>query len=408
MTSAASRRPQLSGNKLKRYIKNSIIVFLMMRIKFLTQLVFCALLCLGATAQEKDTSRFAVAVFAPLYIDSVFEGSVYKHPSENLPRYLMAGLDFYNGVILAADELKKDGISDLDIHIYDTKKNGGLEHSIEYLPSNYFSLIIASFTNTEEQKMLSEYALKYNIPLVSATYPNESGIENNPLFLLCNPSLKTHVKAIADHCNEALNNKTNVYFITRKGNTEALIEQWFDESISEKKKIKKLSVNEENLSTLSFSFVDTSKQSLFVVGSLNEAFSVQLAKHLDTLNLPNITLLGMPTWEGVRDLQHKRIRNVKLMHTNAFSTDRKSSKYSTLAKKYYADFMATPSEMVLKGYEVTYRFCRLLKAFKSDFINHVSDDNYDVWNSYKFVPIKTSDGVLPDLLENQNVKFVIK
>lgn len=376
-----------------------------MRTKFLFQFLLCVLLVFGANAQDKDSSRIAVAVFIPLHIDSLFEGSVFKHPGENLPRYVMPGLDFYNGVLLAAEDLKKEGISDFDIHIYDTKKNGGLENAIAYLPTHYFSLIIASFTNTEEQKLLSDYSLKYNIPLVSATYPNEGGIEKNPLFLLANPSLKRHIATVADYCNEAISNKTNVYFVTRKGATETLIEQWFDEAINEKKKIKKLEMNDEALSRYSFSSIDTSKQNLFVLGTLNDAFSVQFAKRLDSLSSKNITVAGMPTWEAVREF-HNGLKHVKITYTTAFTADKKSAKYLAVAKNYYSSFMSTPTDMVLKGYEFTYRFCNLLQTFQSDFINHISDEKYDVWNSYKFIPVTTSTGGIPDFLENQKLKFI--
>jgi hypothetical protein len=46
---------------------------------------------------------------APLYIDSAFDNNVYKLSNTNMPKIILQGLDFYNGVMMAVDSLKKEG-----------------------------------------------------------------------------------------------------------------------------------------------------------------------------------------------------------------------------------------------------------------------------------------------------------
>ncbi|MFX7763894.1 hypothetical protein ABTK05_19745, partial [Acinetobacter baumannii] len=59
-------------------------------------------------------------VFAPVYLDSAFDGNTYKLGNTNLPRHILPGLDFYNGIMLAVDSLNKEN-QPLDIYFYDTK-----------------------------------------------------------------------------------------------------------------------------------------------------------------------------------------------------------------------------------------------------------------------------------------------
>ncbi|HEX6915966.1 MAG TPA: hypothetical protein VF145_12035, partial [Chitinophagaceae bacterium] len=56
-----------------------------------------------ANAQLTDSIRptVKVAVLIPLYLDSAFHGTTYKLGNSNIPKYILPGLDFYNGVMMA-------------------------------------------------------------------------------------------------------------------------------------------------------------------------------------------------------------------------------------------------------------------------------------------------------------------
>ena len=67
-----------------------------------------------------------MVVFIPLEIDGAFNGNDYILGNNNLPKTMLPGLDFYNGVLMAFDSLKKSSAT-FDIRIIDTKqKNNSL------------------------------------------------------------------------------------------------------------------------------------------------------------------------------------------------------------------------------------------------------------------------------------------
>ena len=56
-------------------------------------------------------------------------------------------------------------------------------------------LIIGSVKD-EEYGQLARFALQKNIPFISATYPNDGGITENPYLVIVNSTLKAHCEAI--------------------------------------------------------------------------------------------------------------------------------------------------------------------------------------------------------------------
>src|ERR1700730_4766414 len=71
-------------------------------------------------AQTNDSLKYHIAVFLPLYLDSAFDASGNYRFDQNFPKYLNPGLEFYEGMELAMDSLRKTGVP-FDITVYDTR-----------------------------------------------------------------------------------------------------------------------------------------------------------------------------------------------------------------------------------------------------------------------------------------------
>ena len=74
----------------------------------------------GIFTESRFTPRYHIAVFLPLYLDSAFDASGNYRFDQNFPKYLNPGLEFYEGLQLAVDSLKKK-VLPLDITVYDTR-----------------------------------------------------------------------------------------------------------------------------------------------------------------------------------------------------------------------------------------------------------------------------------------------
>ncbi len=152
--------------------------------------------CSKGQTVDTISKPLKIAVFAPVYLDSVFEGPIYKLGKNNLPKYILPGLDFYQGVMMAVDSLNKEHAS-VEVSFYDTKNTTiSIPDLIISGELQDVSLMIASFNTRTEIKPLADFALEKQIPLISATYPNEGGITGNPYFVLLNSTLLTHLEAL--------------------------------------------------------------------------------------------------------------------------------------------------------------------------------------------------------------------
>src|SRR5262245_48197255 len=74
------------------------------------------------TTVRKDTvvRRHHIAVFTPLYLDSAFDATGAYRFNKDFPKFMTAGVEFWEGAQLAIDSLEKEGLQ-LDVHIYDTR-----------------------------------------------------------------------------------------------------------------------------------------------------------------------------------------------------------------------------------------------------------------------------------------------
>lgn len=379
--------------------------------KYAYLLTCCLILSLLASAQVTDQKPLKVAVFAPVYLDSAFNGADYKLGNTNsLPRYMLPGLDFYNGITLAVDSLNAEHVP-LEVLFYDSKSLA--EPLNQLLKKNELaevSLIIAAFNNRNDIKPLADYALNRNIPLISATYPNDGGLEANPFFVLINPTLPTHCEGLYRYLQKTYPTSSMVMF-RRKGVVEDLIQSEFS-AMSRKTsgvplKIRTVELTDSFTTRQVTGFLDSTRQNIIICGTLNEAFGINLVKALaESKNYPAIAI-GMPTWDALKDID----KGVEIIYSTPFTYNylRKDKTGQQLVNKYRAKFQGRPSDMTFKGFESMYHFSKLLLKHNNTLINNLSDKDFKVFNDFDIQPVRLKkENMLPDYLENKKLYFIRK
>ncbi|HEX5153674.1 MAG TPA: ABC transporter substrate-binding protein [Parafilimonas sp.] len=362
------------------------------------------------TAKAADTTQLPVriAVMLPLNLDSAFKGYQYNLSNTKISQYFLSGLEFYNGVTMAIDSLQKEN-ANLEVWVYDMhKQNQSLQQLTTEMQALNFSLLIASFTTSAEQKTVSDFSAKNSIPVISATFPNDINLNNNPFFLMVNPTWKTHINAIYNYLSKNYKGKKIILF-TRKGSMEDRIANEISK-LNSKRAI--------NLSTviLSDNFSDTdvishlsnSSQNIIVCGSLLEGFGKDLIKILNDNGLAYANVLvGMPTWSGMSGITGTDSENLQIIITSPYNYLNKNLTLESIEANYKTLYYTRPSDMVLKGYETMYHFSKLLLANPGTFINKSSDSTYKISNDYNFQPVRLlPTSFIPDYLENKKIYFI--
>jgi len=362
------------------------------------------------TTKAADTTQLPVriAVVLPLNLDSAFKGYEYNLSNTKISQYFLSGLEFYNGVMMAIDSLQKEN-TNVEVWIYDIhKQNQSLQQLTNEMQALNFSLVIASVTTSTEQKAFSDFSASNSIPVISATFPNDINLNNNPFFLMINPTWKTHITAIYDYLSKNYKGKKIILF-TRKGSMEDRIAN----------EIAKLNSKRAlNLSTvvLSDNFSDTdvithlsnSGQNIIVCGSLLEGFGKDLIKILNDKGLTYASVLvGMPTWSGMSGITGTDSENLQIIITTPYNYLNKNLTLDNIEINYKTLYYTRPSDMVFKGYETMYHFTKLLVANPGSFINKSSDSAYKISNDYNFQPVRLlPTSFVPDYLENKKIYFI--
>ena len=383
------------------YKKKSLLIF-----------IFSVTLFFQNVQAQADTITAPprIAVLVPLYLDSAFNNDEYQLGNLNIPQYFLPGLEFYNGVMMCVDSLKKEGV-DLDVWIFDTKKKDqSLDSLAHEMAALNFSLIIASFTNTAEQKIFSSFALSKNIPLISATYPNDVYITSNPFFIIINSTLKTHIGEIYKYVQQNYP-LGKILYVTRTGSLEDKMQQMFADMAKKTHPLqyRKITMRDSLTADQLLPMLDSNKQNIVICGSVNETFGTTLIKALDeTPPSYTIVAVGMPTWDGLNPVYSTTNDHLNIVYSTPYNYPRSDEMIDTLTAEYKAKFNGRPSDMFFKGFESMYCFSKLWLKYHNDFLNNLSDTSFHISNAFEFRAVNKSKGTssVPDYFENKKLYFI--
>ena len=365
----------------------------------------------GSFAQTDTThKRYSVAVFTPLYLDSAFDASGEYRYDKNFPKFISPGLEFYEGVKLAADSLKIEKAA-LDIEIFDTRSaSQTLQQQINSPAMQNAGLIIGHVTPAEA-KVLAEAALKKNIPFINANLPNDAGISNNPSLVILNATLQTHCEGIYRFLQR--NYATSPVIIFRKkGAMQDRLQTYFSEAEKNtsgvKLKVRYVLLDETKPVPLQ-KYLDSTKLIISIAGSMDEGFGKNIAQQLAaTIQTYPSLLIGMPTWDAITDFNKKEYKGLSIIYTTPFY-NAKTDKTSIDIANYFKNILySRPTDMVFRGYECMYRFGRLLLDKGSNLNSSIGEKKYKVFTDWDIQPVLDKQTLSLDHFENKKLYFVKK
>ena len=348
-----------------------------------------------AQTTSNTQERKTIIVFIPLEIDGAFNGNDYILGNNNLPKTMLTGLDFYNGILMAVDSLKKSSPA-FDIRIIDTKqKNNSLATLLTDSSLQKPTLIISAVTNKADTKLIADFALAHQAPMVSAVFPNDAGVTNNPFFTVLNPTLKTQCEAIYNYIQTNFS-KNNILYRKKKGATEDYIQNII---VDKSSKTSKSFLNIELTDSVTFSdlapYLDSTRQNILLCGSLKESFGAAIIKSINENPAYKAIVIGMPTWDGEKSLN---VANVEIIYASPYFFDGNEKLFKQLTAAYKLKYLGRPSDQFFKGYESMLYFTTSLFTKQKT-----------VFNSFILMPVYNADNKSQvDYLENKNLYFFRK
>lgn len=348
---------------------------------------------------------YHVAIFAPLYLDSAFTGDKLKQ-ERSLPSFSIAGADFVQGAQIALDTINLKG-QHVEAFIYDSKSaTQPVLSLIKNKKLDNVDLIIGS-VKEPEYSILAQFAVQRNVPFVSATYPNDGRIRQNPFLLIVNSTLKSHCEGIFSYILQK-HGTDNIYLVKKKNDNR--IDNYFKEInwVDGKPllKIRTIMLDSSISSTGLRYLVDTTKPIVVIGASLDETFAQKLADACYPIQKTNpLVFIGMPNWDGFSSLYRKDVyKDFPIRYTTPHHDVKNNAFKEYLDDKYFRLYRTDPSDMAEKGFETTYNFTSILINHPGNFMENINDSLYAPLHDFNFRPVyHENNKSIPDYFENKHL-----
>jgi hypothetical protein len=370
----------------------------------------CSLVLLLAIAQSpartQEQRTYKVGLFVPLYLDSAFDESMNYRYGKSFPRQSIPGLEFYEGAEFAMDSMRLE-TADVDLHVFDIRSAASSISRVSGSPiMDSLDLIIGQVSGSDYLQ-LAGIARSRQIPFVSATYPNDGGIRNSPQVIMANAKLNTHIQSLYNYILRNMGTQ-HLLWLRRPGEADKRVEDVFKQLNASPgggvMKYKPVTLPDNFSSKDILSRIDTLRDNVLIAGSLDENFARKILAACSVLPKHyRMTIVGMPTWEGIRELSKAEYRHLPIIYSTTFFNQAKglSARFDSV---YRARTFSKPSDMAFKGFEITYYFVHLLMKYDTAMLDHLNDPAYRLITNYDFRPIRwNKDSTEPDYFENKRI-----
>ncbi len=256
----------------------------------------------------------------------------------------------------------------------------------------------------------AEAGLAKKIPVINVTIPHDGGSAANPYFVILNPTLRTQCEGIYRYAQKYYSINPVIVF-RKKGEIEDQIKDYFDQfskvTMSVPLKIKYVDLPDSFTINHLSSHLDTVRRSVCIAGSLDPSFGRRLASQLASLNrdYPSV-VVGMPTWDAIRDFNKPEFKGLEIIYSNPFYNT-KTDHISQEINNYFNNVMySRPSDMVFRGYEVTWKFAKLLLQYGNDLSSNLGNKQNKVFTDFDIQPVLNRKSMALEYFENKKLYFL--
>ncbi len=360
---------------------------------------------------DSPVAKQRIAIFAPLYLDSAFDASYNYRFGTNFPKYITPGLEFYEGAQIALDSLAREGDS-LEVFIFDTRSaSKDLKEQLEQVKADSVQMIIAYNSAVSEMQQMAFSSQKMKIPFINVNLPNDGGIYENPYFVILNSTLRTHIEGIYRYIQKYYP-LDNIIVFRKKGQMEDLIQSYIDDAgkntMSVPLKMKYVDLPDSFSVNQLTPHLDSNRHSLCIAGSLDENFGKHMAQQLASVSSRYpVTLMGMPTFDNIDlEFSKREFKGLEIVYSTPFYNPRTDSVSQKIINWFNSKMFARPGDMVMRGYEATWRFSKLLLKYKKDIASNISRKEYNVFRELDIQPVMNKKTLTLDYFENKKLFFI--
>jgi hypothetical protein len=239
--------------------------------------------------------------------------------------------------------------------------------------------------NTEQLRLVAEWAKRHGKPLISPINPKEFLVRDNPFYVQLNPGARTQLIAQLDYARKRYGPSARYILACPKdstGNEMAKALQIHFRGTGDDRPMLEYLVHRDSFQWADFrenlSKTDTN---VIVIPSSDEVFVPELLRALSATTTPEpaypLAVFGTQRWYGLNRIGMDDLENLHVfipMETFLSSVDPAVVQWRY---RFFQTYRFPPSEYACKGYDYTRFVCRMLKKYGTHFPYHAKNETED-------------------------------
>ncbi|MBK8807806.1 MAG: LysM peptidoglycan-binding domain-containing protein [Bacteroidales bacterium] len=339
-------------------------------------------ICCDSLKTDKNRT-LNIALILPLYLvanDTMDLSENIISRQERIYNRSLNFVEFYEGVLIALDKLKKNKVS-VKLHVIDSEKDSAsLIKALSQINPSKLDIILGPVYE-RQLEIVTKYVQKYNIPVVSPLSSKSTQIHSQPNMIMVNTPEESRMEALTYYFSKQ--STANFVYIYNAHIGEYDLIQYsktifrnIDSSAYNNLKIKEVNYAESNITKIE-ALLKPGIKNYIVIPSGDQAFVNDIVTKLyQFVNKYDITICGLSVWEQYENVELEYLFRLNFLFATNSNIDYKNQETNQFVKQYREVFKTDPSFFSFRGFDVMNYFADMLNKYGSNLNSCISANTY--------------------------------
>ncbi len=310
-------------------------------------------------------------------------------------------LSFYQGALMAVDQLAKSGIK-VKLYVYDTERSTSNVDMLVRKPEFLSLDLLIGPVYPQSQKVVSELSAKNRIPMVSPLSTDDKYAKTNPWYFQVNPVKKMRMEATADYILKEFSKEKIIFLESDYGGTETRqMREYLNKKRGTPEAAKGLTsvynIWSRGTGELE-SLLKSDQPNILVMADINEVnVSIAMNRLSQLSKKYPLILIGVQEFSRMQSIEIENLHNVNLRYLSTYFVNYNIPAVTTFVENFKTEFGTEPSLFAFQGYDMTTFFLKSLQKKEKFSRNSPSGGDAELLQtSYHFTKISDFGGYTND------------
>ena len=301
----------------------------------------------GDLAAPSLNKTFKIGVYLPFCQNLNDSARSFQHTNNFL--------EFYSGVLLAAEKLTAGGMK-VKLFVFDTYRDSDVVNKLVRKPEFLSLDLIIGPVYPKDQKIVSELSAKNFIPMVSPLSPESRLVSSTPGYYLINPGRKLRLASTADYISENFFGQ-NIILLNHGADSDD--EKFLLNRLNKRpgnQKVKQFNIFSDEAGSLE-GHLSGDKENIFILAEENEAnVSVAMTRLNTIAKTHKIKVIGLQEYTKMQSIDIEYLHNANLHYLAPYYIDYGNSKVNRFVERYRSSYGSEPTQYSFQGYDIALYF----------------------------------------------------